>query len=484
MKEFPIHPDARIIYNGEEFLSDQLIILLRRIHNLLTSYPLSGPIGIYLPRGIEQILSFLTALQIGIPYVPLSLADPSTRLNEIVATCGIQYILTSKSLAENIDVHKKIIIDGTNVPPSGVENNPVSKSDIAYILFTSGSGGTPKGVVISRAALHSFIAAMQPVVNFGAKQRILCATSYTFDIFFVESVMPLLFGLTVVMANDEEYSNPRRLGQLIQNTGINIVQFTPSRLIQLYMADRNLLSLRCIHTLLVGGENYPQWMLEKTQLLLPARILNLYGPTEATIWASASDLSTASVVNIGKPLNNTTLYITDSHLHRLEPGHIGEICIGGISLAEGYVGRSDLTAERFIQAPWGERVYKTGDMGFQNQSGDFFYCGRNDNQVKLRGHRIELEEIEKAIYSVPGVTSCVACIIDKDSPSLAVVYTTTSNINSERFICDKISKRLPQYMMPQFVKQLNELPLNKSGKVSRAACVEILEEIFIQKTYR
>ena len=208
--------------------------------------------------------------------------------------------------------------------------------------------------------------------------------------------MALNKGLTVVLADEEEQRNPKLMAKFIQDNAVDIIQMTPSRMQLLLNYDKELICLKSVKEIMIGGEAFPFGLLQTLQEKTTARIYNMYGPTETTIWSTISNLTYKDHIDIGRPIKNTEIYIMDDSLTLLPSGQIGEICIGGKGLAKGYVGRDDLTAEKFIYLPQkpNVRVYRTGDMGRHLPDGDLEYLGRTDNQVKIRGHRVELEEIE------------------------------------------------------------------------------------------
>lgn len=471
MSVFNVHPNAKLIFNQREYGYPEIIKFVNWLCNEIIAFKVRTPIGIVLPRGREQLLACFSALKTGTPYIPISIDEPEKRRNQMLLACRSTCIITCASLQCFFRGFNTIIIDNYCDDVKVDENIGITASpnDLAYIIFTSGSTGKPKGVMINRNNLENFIIAMKRVICPRSNDRIICATANTFDIYLVESVLSLIYGMTVVIANEDEARNPRLLEKLILEQKATILQMTPSRLLLLYLSDRRLKAFHNIRLLMVGGEPFPQWLLQEIQNLTTSQIYNLYGPTEATIWASVADLTTATEVHIGKPIFNMKLHIMDARLNRKQTGDIGEICISGLGVGGGYIHQPDLTNERFVEISKNERLYRTGDLGYELPTGDFVCLGRNDNQVKFHGYRIELEEIERQLETLPEIDVAIVCIVNSGTQVLAACYTGGENV-SEDYLLTEMRKKLPTYMVPQRYIKLDVLPLTRSGKVSREEC--------------
>lgn len=291
-------------------------------------------------------------------------------------------ILTHKKYRKNFNEEKVIYIDENETVDFREESN---KSESAYILYTSGTTGIPKGVEVTREGLFNFIEGISEIIDFSAGKRIACFTTVSFDIFILESIMALYRGLVVVLANEDEQRNPRLMAKLIQDNEVDMVQMTPSRMQLLLNYDKELSCLKNVKEIMIGGESFPLSLLRRLKEKTNAKIYNMYGPTETTIWSTVSDLTQKDRIDIGRPIKNTEVYIVDESLSILPEGQVGEIYIAGKGLARGYVGKNDLTIEKFIYLPQKPdvRVYRTGDMGRYLPDGDLEYLGRTDNQVKI-----------------------------------------------------------------------------------------------------
>ena len=355
----------------------------------------------------------------------------------------------------------------------------ITQNDVAYILYTSGSTGHPKGVEVTYEALSNFIEGISETIDFSHGKRIACLTTISFDIFFLESIVALNKGLTVVLADEEEQRNPKLMAKFIQDNAVDIVQMTPSRMQLLLNYDKELICLKSVKEIMIGGEAFPFGLLQTLQEKTTARIYNMYGPTETTIWSTISNLTYKDHIDIGRPIKNTEIYIMDDSLTLLPSGQIGEICIGGKGLAKGYVGRDDLTAEKFIYLPQkpNVRVYRTGDMGRHLPDGDLEYLGRTDNQVKIRGHRVELEEIESHLNQIEGIHQAVVIALETNETEkiLQAFYTSDATLNQKE-ITDYLSSKLPEYMIPVRFKRVESFLQTENGKIDRKRvlqCVEI-----------
>lgn len=355
----------------------------------------------------------------------------------------------------------------------------ITQNDVAYILYTSGSTGHPKGVEVTYEALSNFIEGISETIDFSPGKRIACLTTISFDIFFLESIVALNKGLTVVLADEEEQRNPKLMAKFIKDNAVDIIQMTPSRMQLLLNYDKELICLKSVKEIMIGGEAFPFGLLQTLQEKTTARIYNMYGPTETTIWSTISNLTYKDHIDIGRPIKNTEIYIMDDSLTLLPSGQIGEICIGGKGLAKGYVGRDDLTAEKFIYLPQkpNVRVYRTGDMGRHLPDGDLEYLGRTDNQVKIRGHRVELEEIESHLNQIKGIHQAVVIALETNETDkiLQAFYTSDATLNQKE-ITDYLSSKLPEYMIPVRFKRVESFLQTENGKIDRKRvlqCVEI-----------
>lgn len=449
-----------IIWNGNSFDSRYFV-------NFKSKYAIKklkqNKSLILMKRSPDLICSICMCLEKGITYIPIDPTCPKDRLKYIIDNANPNDIIS------DVDLDIKFI-------PS-LQTISVEK-DVVYILYTSGTTGTPKGVKVTRDGLFNFIEGISEIIDFSPGKRIACFTTVAFDIFFLESIMALYKGLTVVLANEDEQRNPRLMAKLIHDNAVDMVQMTPSRMQLLLNHDKELSCLKNVKEIMIGGEAFPLSLLKTLQAKTNAKIYNMYGPTETTIWSTVSDLTQKDRIDIGRPIKNTEVYIVDESLSILPEGQIGEICIAGKGLAKGYVGKNDLTIEKFIYLPQKPdvRVYRTGDMGRYLPDGDLEYLGRTDNQVKIRGHRIELEEIESHLNQIDGIHQAVviASEISETNKMLQAFYTSDTTLDQKE-ITDYLSSKLPEYMIPVRFKRVESFIQTANGKLDRKRVLECEE---------
>ena len=277
-------------------------------------------------------------------------------------------------------------------------------------------------------------------------------------------------GLRVVMANDIEQNNPKEMVRLLMEHKIEMLQITPSRMQLLMNCDPDLNSLRYCKIIMLGGEPLPFNMLSILQRKTTARIYNMYGPTETTIWSTIGELTEENRIHVGTPINNTQIFILNESMEPVQQGAVGEICISGKGLAEGYIHNADLTSEKFVWLPQRQdvRVYRTGDYGRWLDDGKLECLGRMDNQVKMNGHRIELEEIEFYLCRYPGILQSMAVVKQlSDHSSVLIAYYTATNAINSIDVMNYLSKEIPSYMIPSILYRVNEFSYTANGKLDR-----------------
>ena len=466
---------SSIVFNGKKVSSHEIMRRLMSIsyHIAKCLTPVSI-VGVALNRSPDLIISLLAIYELGATFVILDTNMPTERLNDIIANANIDMILTCHSISidSNEVVKSYIYLDDicTDYALSEITQIDTTKNKIMYILFTSGTTGKAKGVKISREAFENFMNAISEVIDFAPKKRIACLTTASFDIFLLESVMALNKDLDIVLANEDEQHNPKLLAKLIQANDVEMIQMTPSRMQLLYNYDNELSCLKNIKEIMIGGEQFPINLLYALQGKTTAKIYNMYGPTETTIWSTVSDLTIKDRIDIGQPIKNTKIFIIDENGDVLPNGKIGEICIAGRGLAEGYVERDYLSAEKFtylMQRPK-MRIYRTGDLGRYLPDGNLEYLGRIDNQVKIKGYRIELEEVEAYVNQFDGIKQSIAAILEtNEKDKILEVYYTASLYIDPKEISSYLISKLPRYMIPVIYKQVEEFIHTPNGKIDR-----------------
>ncbi|MCL7931126.1 amino acid adenylation domain-containing protein [Halomonas llamarensis] len=440
-------------------------------------------VGIAMERSIEMVVGLLGILKAGGAYVPLDPDYPSDRLAYMVEDSGIELLLTQQHLHESLAVTDGLSIvelDQLDIAHH-VSTNPavaLHGEHLAYVIYTSGSTGRPKGAANRHHALTSRLQWMQEAYDLTADDAVLQKTPFSFDVSVWEFFWPLMQGARLVMAPPGAHREPEQLVELIRTHNITTLHFVPSML-QAFLAHGGVEACTSLTRLVCSGEALPVELQNQVFARLPHTALyNLYGPTEAAIdvthWTCQDD--GRNQVAIGQPIAGIRTYVLDGDLNLAPPGVAGELYLGGIGLARGYLHRPDLTAERFVADPFaqGERLYRTGDLVRWRDDGQLEYLGRLDHQVKIRGLRIELGEIEAELLSQPEVRESVVVAQERPGGSRLVAYVVPqagSELDTA-VLREALCQKLPDYMVPRVLVSLDALPLNSNGKVDRKALPE------------
>ena len=443
-------------------------------------------IGIYLDRSVELIIAILAVLKSGCTFVPLDPKNPSYRINFIIKESNPSLIITKKKYKKYINNNSIFCID-SDIKNINSDITHKEKSKYAYILFTSGSTGKPKGTIIEHKNILNFIKGITNNISFKWNHSILCNTSFSFDIFILETLLPLTTGTKIILTNDLEQNDPILIGEKINKLQIDILQFTPSVIRVMIENMQMAKSLKNVSYILIGGEKFPDDILTKLKTYSKAKIFNMYGPTETTVWSSLKKIDNENI-NIGKPISNTKMYILN-HLNNTQPlGIIGELAIGGDGVAIGYLNSVELTHDKFINNQYvkGKRIYKTGDYAKWLDNGEIEFIGRVDDQLKIRGHRIEPTEIKRNIMSFNDIVDAVVIPVNiKNDIRLAAYYKSTIDINVND-LKNYLYKIIPDYMVPTYYYRIDEIPVNNSGKIDKKqlpnCVINQFEEEFIVPT--
>jgi amino acid adenylation domain-containing protein/FkbM family methyltransferase len=376
-------------------------------------------VGICLERSLEMVIGLLGILKAGGAYVPLEPSYPQERLSLMIDEAGISVVLTAQRFRKLLSVAAICLdADWSEIARQSKENPATNTvpGNLAYVIYTSGSTGKPKGSMITHEGICNRLLWMQDAYQLTAADRVLQKTPYTFDVSLWEFFWPLITGAGLVMAQPGAQGDSRYLVETIKQEQITTMHFVPSML-AVFLEEREARECRSLKRVICSGEALSYELKEKFVKLLPAELHNLYGPTEASVdvtyWDCRSALERA-IVPIGRPIANTQIYVLDKNLQVVPVGVPGELYIGGVGLARGYLNKPDLTAERFLPDPFGgARIYRTGDLARYLADGSIEYLGRTDHQVKLRGFRIELGEIESTLNEHPAVQQAVVVARDK-----------------------------------------------------------------------
>lgn len=433
-------------------------------------------VGVSTARTQHTIIALLGILKAGAGYVPLPEHYPAERLQQILADSAIAVTLADH-LAVSVPGMETLPVATVLAEAPGptlARADPMA-DNIAYVMFTSGSTGQPKGVMVPHRAVLRLVRG-QNFMTLGPDERILQNAPMAFDASTLEIWGALLNGGTLVLAPQERLSL-RALGDTIRDQRITSMWLTAG--VFHAMADERPGDFRSVRQLITGGDVVSPAQVAKVLAVCPdLTVINGYGPTENTTFTcchriSHSDLTSGKPLPIGKAINGTQIYVTDADLIPLAAGREGELCVAGAGLALGYQGRPDLTAEKFVQAPWqdGLLLYRTGDLVRQDADGTVRFLGRIDTQVKLRGYRVELGEVEAAMEACAGIRAAVA--VAKPGPDgadkiLVGYYLPADDFNAET-LNQTLAARLPEHAIPSWLVPLDTLPLNENGKVDRRA---------------
>lgn len=434
-------------------------------------------IGLIINPSIEMIISILAVLKVGATYLPIDITNTKERISQMINDSNVFCVLTKSKIYKEFNLSVKFIdVDGEKSYSTNDLNIsiPQLSESIAYIVFTSGSTGKPKGVMISHKSIVNLIFGINKSINITENKRILSHTSIAFDIFILETLLPLCLGLEVLMVPNKLQKNPKLLATIIREEEIDIIQITPSQMSMFISCQEGRESLQTtfLKKILVGGESFPNYLLNELKKLTTAKIYNMYGPSETTVWSTYHEVTDEETLSIGKPIANTRIYILDKNNVELKAGEPGELCIAGDGLAVGYLNNEELTSYKFINHPSmiNERLYKTGDIVKINNEGNIDYLGRLDNQIKLKGHRIELEEIESLILSTNIVKEVI--VVTKETMNngtFLIAYITNNTTVNVNKLKDILSLIIPEYMIPSKIIQIDSFPLNINGKADRIA---------------
>jgi amino acid adenylation domain-containing protein/non-ribosomal peptide synthase protein (TIGR01720 family) len=437
-------------------------------------------VGVAMERSLEMLVSVLAVLKSGGAYVPLDPEYPMERLAYMLEDSGLPVLLTQERLLDKLPkTHARAVavdrdasaIDAESAAPLEALADP---ANVAYVIYTSGSTGKPKGVQVTHAAVVNFLLSMSRKPGLASSDVLLAVTTLSFDIAGLELYLPLVVGARVILVSRETSQAGEQLAELIDRGGVTAMQATPATWRLLlgagWLGSRKL-------KILCGGEALPRDL--ASQILGACGSLwNVYGPTEATIWSMLDEVGQEGPITIGRPLENTGIYLLSQRLNPVPVGVPGELLIGGAGLARGYRGRPDLAAERFIPHPFsegaGERLYRTGDLARRLPDGRVEFLGRIDHQVKVRGFRIELGDIEAALAGHPSIAQAVV-VAREDTPGakrLAAYLVSAGPPETPPSVTDLrayLKEKLPEYMIPALFTFLEAMPLTPNGKVDRRA---------------
>ncbi|MEH2088955.1 non-ribosomal peptide synthetase [Nostoc sp.] len=480
-------PDSvAVVFENQQLTYHQLNCRANQLAYYLRSLGVGADVlvGICVERSLEMVVGLLGILKAGGAYVPLDPDYPQDRLTFMLEDAQAPVLLTQQQLLKKLPQHQAQVVcldtDWQSVSQLSQENpiTGVQDSNLAYVIYTSGSTGKPKGAMNTHLGIYNRLLWMQQAYQLTAADCILQKTPFSFDVSVWEFFWPLLNGARLVLAKPGGHKDSAYLVNLILEQQVTTLHFVPSML-QVFLEEQSLKNRSSLKRVICSGETLPLELQERFFARLECELHNLYGPTEAAIdvtyWQCKPDTNLRTVP-IGRPIANTQIYILDSHLQSVAVGVAGELHIGGLGLARGYLKRPELTKEKFIHNPFekaGEgKLYKTGDLARYLPDGNIEYLGRIDNQVKIRGFRIELGEIEAVLNQHSDVqVSCVIPREDNPGDKRLVVYVVPHEhctpIISE--LRQYLKAKVPDYMVPNAFVILKYLPLTPNGKIDPRA---------------
>ncbi|MBB6418141.1 non-ribosomal peptide synthase/polyketide synthase [Streptomyces sp. AK010] len=460
-------PDAEaILFEGDRVTYGEFNARVNRLAHALRARGV-GPesrVAVMLPRSVDLMVALWAVIKAGAAYVPIDTGYPADRIAYILDDSGARLLISDRD-AEGFE---RIAPDA-----EGPAENPgvtAHGDNAAYVIYTSGSTGRPKGTVNTYTGMSNRLWWMQRDHRLARGERVLQSTPVSFDVSVWEVFWTLMYGGTLVVARPDGHRDPLYLQRLMREESVGVVHLSASML-GAYLAETRLPN--SVRLVVSGDEALPAELVRRFHDDSGAVLLNAYGPTEAavdvTAWAAPPGTET---VLIGGPVANTRAYVLDATLAPVAAGVPGELYVEGVQLARGYLDRPALTAERFVASPYGppgSRMYRTGDVARWTADGELEYLGRADNQVKLRGFRVELGEIEDALADHPSVTQAAAAVHGQWLVGYVVLADPSAPLDAADDIRDRLAARLPEYMVPAQIVPLAELPLTPNGKLDRGA---------------
>ncbi|MDX2824375.1 amino acid adenylation domain-containing protein, partial [Streptomyces ipomoeae] len=492
-------PDAVALVSPDEGGAPVPYRVLNEEANRLAHWLLrrgAGPedvVAVAVPRGVRMVVAILAVLKAGAAYLPVDPDHPAERVAYLLRDGRPELVLATAATAGRLpavdgvtvaavddpDVVRELSALLVTDPTAGDRQRPLLPAHPAYVVHTSGSTGRPKGVVIHRRGLVDFTQWLQREYRLAPDDRMLHKSPVTFDASVIELLWPLTTGAAVVLARPGGQQDPRYIAQVIAAEAVSAVHFVPS---MLEVFTQEPAAARCtgLKWVMCGGEALPAATVTAATELLGTPVHNTYGPTETTVFVSACQALPGEAVTVGRPVSNTRLYVLDPALRPVPPGVAGELYVAAEGLARGYTGRAALTAERFVACPFGsgERMYRTGDVVRRRGDGQLEHLGRTDEQVKIRGVRIEPGEVEAALLRHEAVGQAAVTVhVDSVGTKRLVGYLVPAapapggapDVLDVAEVRRFVAGLLPDSLVPALCVALAELPLSPNGKLDRRA---------------
>lgn len=478
--------NTAFIFEGEKYSYARWNEMSNRVANYLIekcNVRTGDRIGVLLPRSPLMLVALAGILKSGSAYVPIDSSAPHERVSFIARDAGCKLVLAENNAAGDVmSVAVSNALAGSNSDPGIV----VNENDLAYIIYTSGSTGAPKGVMVEHGSLLRRLAGFSRLYDLDMRYRVLQLTNYTFDVSLYEIFLPVMLGGTIIVPGNYQHQNFNEIWKLLAENNVTDLQSTPGYLEALIDAMPG--SLKDIHLerICVGGETISRELIGKVNSALPGVMLNNhYGPTEITIDACAlRNLTSWEYNNIGTPLPDTIVYIMNAKMQLQPVGVPGEICVGGSCVARGYINAPQLTKEKFITDPihGSGRIYRTGDIGRWKPDGSIEFLGRKDEQVKIRGLRVEPGEITHKLKEHDSVRDAVVLAAGHGHEKKLVAFWKRRNdpaggsLSGGDELKQYLSRSLPSYMIPSQFIAVEDFPLTRNQKINRQALLSMISE--------
>lgn len=472
-KDAIVDSDSHISYRELKKLSDNIA------GNLINSGVSAGDIiGISLHRSLNYIAAMLGIIKSGAAYLPLITRQNITRTKFILKDAQPKFVITDDekfeiTSSEILNINSLI----TETPQQNIES---SDSDLIYVMYTSGSTGQPKGVMIEHRNVFAFLSAFENITGNGQQQRGITICPFTFDVSVWEIFSMLCYGGTLFIPDEKEILDEKYLAGFISENKITNLYIPPS-LIEKLNHELKSIHVDYLKRILVGVEPIIQSTLQNLKDSNPeVRIINGYGPTETTVCASFFVFTKATnpkaITPIGKAITGDEIFLLDENLNKVEQGQKGQICISGDTVGRGYLNNPELTNKKFITNPFDKtkRMYLSGDYGYENEDGDLVFAGREDGQVKIRGYRVEVGEVEYNIKSIESVIDAVVIVTKEDDSNILNAFIVSKELD-EIEVRKKLSAILPEYMIPTGIFFVDSIPTSAEGKIDRAKLLSVFE---------
>ncbi|MDV2685199.1 amino acid adenylation domain-containing protein [Alkalihalophilus lindianensis] len=425
-------------------------------------------IGVEMERSIEMVIVILGILKAGAAYLPIDPLHPDSRKEYLYINSNLKYLVT-KGETNKSNIQKVINIEELIFnEETGNLNREIKPKNLAYIIYTSGTTGKPKGVMIEHAAICNTLQWRKNEYGLNSDDRILQTFSFSFDGFVTSLLTPLISGSTVVIVSEEEAKDPYALRRIISEQKITTLFMVPT----LYSSLLNILKksdVKSLKRVTLGGEKLGlNHLIYTKKLNSNTELINEYGPTENSVTTTiCRDVTADKIHLIGVPIDNNNVILLDENNNVVKKGDVGEICVSGLGLSRGYINAPELTEEKFFRSKDSQKYYRTGDLGRILENGYIEYLGRIDFQVKIRGHRIELNEIEAKLLDHSGIGEAIVVTRERENGDLYIVAYMVSEELSEAAVRTYLNQELPKYMVPDYIVKMKKLPIGINGKIDR-----------------